>query len=179
MHASPTRRHPSWLAPLLLLGACTGTPAGIEPVHDFDLDRYLGTWYEIARLDHRFERGLSRVTASYSLRDDGGVNVINRGYDAAAGEWNEAVGRAYFIERPDVGRLKVSFFGPFYGGYNVIVLDEDYRFAMVTGPTRDYLWILARTPVLESPLLQDLVERARALRYEVDQLIFVEQLPDP
>ncbi|MEQ8860930.1 MAG: lipocalin family protein [Pseudomonadales bacterium] len=173
----PRPQRPSSLLVVLLLGACTGIPEGLEPVRGFDLDRYLGTWYEIARLDHRFERGLSRVTASYSRRDDGGVNVVNRGYDATEGQWDEATGKAYFTGDADVGRLKVSFFGPFYGGYNVIVLDEGYRFAMVTGPTRDYLWILARTPYLEPTLLKALVERARALGFDVDELIFVAQTP--
>lgn len=171
------RRHHAALATLLLLGACTGVPGGVEPVSGFELERYLGTWYEIARLDHRFERGLTRVTATYSRRDDGGVTVVNRGYDAAAGEWSEAVGRAYPIGEPGAGRLKVSFFGPFYGGYNIVALDPDYRFAMVSGPTRDYLWILARTPSLAAPLLQRLVDQAAALGFPVGSLIYVDQQP--
>jgi len=158
---------------IVLLG-CTGIPEGVEPVTGFDLQRYLGTWYEIARLDHRFERGLSRVTATYSLREDGSVKVVNRGFDADDGDWNEAVGTAYFIGDRDVGRLKVSFFGPFYGAYNVISLDEDYRYAMVAGPNRDYLWILARTPELDPGILRDLVERAGDLNFPVQDLIFVD-----
>jgi apolipoprotein D and lipocalin family protein len=100
----------------VFLSACTGAPEGVEVVSGFDLNRYLGTWYEIARLDHSFERGLSSITATYSLRDDGGVRVINRGYNAEEGEWDEAEGKAYFVGDEDVGQLKVSFFGPFYGG---------------------------------------------------------------
>jgi apolipoprotein D and lipocalin family protein len=86
------------------------------------------------------------VTATYAERDDGGVSVLNRGFDPVAGTWKEAQGRAYFLEGPDIASLKVSFFGPFYGGYHVFALEPDYRWAMVAGPTRDYLWILAREP---------------------------------
>ncbi len=98
------------LALLAFLAACTKLPSGVTPVHDFDKDKYLGKWYEIARLDHRFEAGLSQVTADYSLRDDGGIRVINRGYSAADGEWREAEGRAYFIDDESTAHLKVSFF---------------------------------------------------------------------
>ncbi|HSQ70040.1 MAG TPA: lipocalin family protein, partial [Steroidobacteraceae bacterium] len=97
--------------------ACGRVPEGIEPVSDFDIDRYLGTWFEIARLDHRFERGLTDITARYRLRDGGGVDVLNRGWDAAKGEWREAEGKARFVGSEDVASLEVSFFGPFYGGY--------------------------------------------------------------
>jgi apolipoprotein D and lipocalin family protein len=161
-------------AGLLLLGACTGIPAGVEPVSDFELERYLGRWYEIARLDHRFERGLTAVTAEYSRRDDGGVRVVNRGYDADAGEWQSATGKAYFVDAPDTGRLKVSFFGPFYGAYNVIALDEDYRWAMVAGPSLDYLWILARTPALDDAVVSRLVDQAARLGFATGELIFVD-----
>ena len=163
-----------------VLAGCTGIPEGVEAVADFELDRYLGTWYEIARLDHRFERGLSSVTATYTLRDDGGVRVVNRGYDAKAGAWKEAIGKAYFVDSPDVGRLKVSFFGPFYGGYNVIDLDrQGYRYSMVSGPDRSYLWILARSPRLDGAVVERLVSEAERLGFAVDELIFVDQGPAP
>ncbi len=159
----------------LILAGCTGVPDGIEPVDDFELDRYLGTWYEIARLDHRFERGLSNVSAHYSMRDDGGVAVSNRGYREADDEWDEAEGKAYFVGAPNVGRLKVSFFGPFYGGYNVFVLDrENYEYAMVAGPDRSYLWILARTPVIDDSLRDELILEAVNAGFDVEELIFVE-----
>jgi len=155
--------------------ACTGVPDGLEPVAGFQLDRYLGTWYEIARLDHRFERGLSNVTASYTLRDDGGVSVINRGYDAADAEWQQADGKAYFVGDESVGHLKVSFFGPFYGAYNIIELDKaGYRYAMIAGPNRSYLWILSRTPTMDAAVLDRLIERARELGFATDELILVE-----
>ena len=159
---------------LALLGACTGAPSGVEPVSGFELDRYLGTWYEIARLDHRFERGLTDVTATYSMREDGGVKVVNRGYRSEDGEWDEATGKAYFVGDADIGQLKVSFFGPFYGGYNIVELDQkNYRYALVVGPNRDYLWILARTPELDEEIVNALIERAGSLEFATDELIFV------
>ncbi len=165
---------------LALLAGCVGAPSGVEPVEGFELDRYLGRWYEVARLDHGFERGLSRVTAEYARRDDGGVSVLNRGWSARAGEWKEADGRAYFVGDPDVGQLKVSFFGPFYGGYNVVALDrEGYRWAMVVGPTRGYLWILARDPDLDEAVVTRLVQQADALGFDTTELIFVEHGPLP
>ncbi|KJS05685.1 MAG: lipocalin [Gammaproteobacteria bacterium BRH_c0] len=159
----------------LALGACSHhVPEGVQPVSDFELERYLGTWYEIARLDHRFERGLSDVTAHYSLRDDGGLRVINRGYSAASGEWEEAEGKAYFVEDSTIGHLKVSFFGPFYGAYIVFDLDhEAYSQALVSGPDKSYLWILARTPTLDPGQLEALVARAKASGFDTDALIFV------
>lgn len=158
------------------VSGCTGIPDGVEVVEGFELERYLGTWYEIARLDHRFERGLSEVTATYSANEDGSVRVLNRGFDGESAEWEEATGKALMIDRADQGRLKVSFFGPFYGAYNIFELDtEGYRYAMVSGPDRSYLWILSRTPVLEPSVLERLVEKARTLGYPVDDLIFVAQ----
>ncbi|SHE42602.1 apolipoprotein D and lipocalin family protein [Modicisalibacter ilicicola DSM 19980] len=158
------------------LGAgCTGIPEGTQAVRDFELEPYLGRWYEIARLDHSFERGLDCVTAEYSRREDGGVKVINRGVNLEEGEPDVAEGKAYFVEDEDVGRFKVSFFGPFYGGYNILELDADYRHALIAGPNRDYLWILSRTPTLEDDVYQRLVARADELGFETDALIEVEQ----
>lgn len=158
-----------------LLSACTGIPEGVKPVTGFQLDRYLGTWHEIARLDHSFERGLSDVTAEYSLREDDGVKVINSGYNAEKKQRQSAEGKAYFIESPDIGRLKVSFFGPFYGAYNIIALDKkDYRYVMIAGNTRDYLWILARSPELETEILQSLVDQAKALGFPTQDLIYLQ-----
>jgi apolipoprotein D and lipocalin family protein len=160
------------LLPILLTTGCTGVPEGIEPVRGFDAERYLGIWHEIARLDHSFERGLEQVTATYSRREDGGLAVLNRGYDAADEVWKTAEGRAYFQSTPDIASLKVSFFGPFYGGYHVFALDPEYRWAMISGPTREYLWILARQPQLPAEILEDLIAKARAAGFETDALIF-------
>lgn len=161
---------------LLLLSGCVGLPENVQPVENFNLNKYLGTWYEIARLDHSFERGLSRVTAHYSLREDGGVKVVNRGYSAEKKAWKEAQGRAYFVKGSDQGFLKVSFFGPFYGSYVIFDLDHDaYRYALVCGPNKSYLWLLARTPQLDDALKAALVGKAAALGFDTRRLIFVEQ----
>ncbi len=169
---------PRYVALLLaLLGGCTGTPDGLTPVDNFDANRYLGTWYEIARLDHRFERGLEQVSAHYSLNPDGSIKVINRGYDPEQRHWQQAEGTAKFVDSPTVGQLKVSFFGPFYGGYNVLQLAPDYRYALVCGPDRDYLWILARTASLPEQDLKFLVAEAQRMGFATEQLIYVRQLP--
>lgn len=167
-----------YLPVLLVLGmsGCVGVPDGVQPVNGFELDRYLGKWYEIARLDHSFERGLSNVTAEYGLREDGGVRVVNRGFKSADGEWDEADGKAYFVDEPTVGMLKVSFFGPFYGAYNVIALDkQDYQWSMIAGPNRDYLWILSRKPHLEKDIYDELLARAASLGFDTSALIVVDQ----
>ncbi len=173
----PRNRHHALVLPmvlaLFLLTGCTGVPEGVTPVSGFQTERYLGTWYEIARLDHRFERGLRDITATYTLRADGGIDVLNKGYDTTANTWKTAAGRAYFIGAPDVASLKVSFFRPFYGGYHVMALDPDYRWAMVTGPDHDYFWILAREPALPEALLATLLDTARRAGFEVDGLIRV------
>ena len=141
---------------------------------NFQADRYLGVWHEIARLDHSFERGLDKVSATYTLRKDGGIDVLNRGYNPQTGAWKEARGKAYFIGRRDEGRLKVSFFGPFYGAYNIISLDRDhYRYALVCGPNRSYLWILAREKTLEPETLKQLVGMAAKLGFKTEKLIYV------
>ncbi len=160
---------------VFLLAACTGLPPGVTPVTGFQAERYLGTWYEIARLDHSFERGMSRVTAEYSRRDDGGIGVLNRGYVDADKAWKQAAGKAYFVEGPDTGYLKVSFFGPFYGAYGIFELDrQDYRYAMVSGPDTSYLWLLARSPTLDAATRDRLVARAATLGFDTSRLIFVE-----
>lgn len=145
----------------LASGCAMTPPAGVKPVTDFDLNRYLGTWYEIARLDHSFERGLNNVSATYTLRKDGGVDVLNRGFDPSAPKWKQAQGKAYFTGDASTASLKVSFFGPFYGGYNVIALDTNqYAYAMVCGPSTAYLWILARTTTLDESILTALLDSA-------------------
>ena len=162
----------------LTLVACKSpTPLkGVTPISPFDVNRYLGKWYEIARLDHRFERGKDHVTATYAKRNDGGINVLNRGYDPVKKQWNESDGKAYFTGKPDIAALKVSFFGPFYGGYNVIALDEDYQYALVSGPNRDYLWILSRQPKIPDNVKQQYLTTAKRLVFAVDKLIWVNQV---
>ncbi len=164
----------------VFLASCTGMPDNIKPVEQFELPRYLGTWYEIARLDHSFERGLSHITAKYTLRDDGGVSVINRGYSQENKAWKSAEGKAYFVDKTDRGYLKVSFFGPFYGSYVVFELDkENYNYALISGPNKEYFWILARQPELEPALLQQLIEKAKSLGFATDKLIMVNHSGTP
>lgn len=156
---------------LVMVGGCLGMPKTVKPVEGFELSRYLGTWYEIARLDHPFERGLSQVSAEYSLRDGGGVAVVNRGYSEKTQKWKEAVGKAYFVNEPSQGYLKVSFFGPFYGSYVVFELDEAYRHAFVCGPDTGYLWLLSRTPTVDPALIETFVDRAKSLGFDTRGLI--------
>ncbi len=159
-----------------VFSACTGIPNGLTAVNDFEVDKYLGTWYEIARLDHHFERGLNNITATYSLRDDGGVTVINKGWNQESGKWEQAEGKAYFAGQPNEGKLNVTFFGPFYGAYNIIDLDKkDYSYSLVTGPDRSYFWILSRTKQLPNNIQNSLIAKAKDLGFATDKLIFVTQ----
>lgn len=161
-----------WLT--LLITGCVGIPDQVKPIDNFKVHNYLGKWYEIARLDHSFERGLTHITAEYSLRDDGGLRVVNRGYVTKEGKWKEAVGKAYFVNEPDKGYLKVSFFGPFYGSYIIFDLDqENYQYSLVCGPDTTYLWILSRTPVIEAAVKKRLVEKAASLGFDTSKLIYV------
>jgi apolipoprotein D and lipocalin family protein len=164
------------VAATLLLSGCLGMHESVTPVDGFELNRYLGTWHEIARLDHSFERGLEKVTAEYVLRDDGGVSVINRGYSAENQAWKTAEGRAYFVDEPTVGHLKVSFFGPFYASYVIFELDqENYDYAFVSGPDLSYLWLLSRSPEVEPELYKHFVATASQLGFDTDALIVVKQ----
>ena len=165
----------------LTLVACKSPtpPKGVQPISGFDASRYLGKWYEVARLENRFERGLEQVTATYGKRSDGGISVLNRGYDPVKNKWNESEGKAYFTGEPTTAALKVSFFGPFYGGYHVVALDQQhYRWAMVVGPDRDYLWILARDKQLPADLRERLLSQAKAQGIDTDRLIWVSQTRD-
>jgi len=159
------------------LSGCASTqpPAGISAVTPFELARYQGRWYEIARLDHSFERGMSDVSATYTAQADGSVKVVNRGYTADLGRWREALGRAVFTGPTDTGSLKVSFFGPFYGGYHVAALDPDYRWSLVVGPDRSYCWILARDKQLEPAQRAAITAKAAALGIDTGALIWVSQ----
>lgn len=167
----------AWMIPavfLLLASGCVKTPENVIAVNKFEVSRYLGTWYEIARLDHSFERGLNNVTAQYSLRTDGALKVVNRGYDSANASWKDAEGKAYFVEKPDVAFLKVSFFGPFYASYIVFDLDrEHYTHAMISGPDTSYLWIFSRTPYMDEATKKRLVNKAQALGFDTSKLIYV------
>ncbi|MFD2177644.1 lipocalin family protein [Veronia pacifica] len=158
-----------------LLSGCLGMPEQVSPIDNFELDRYLGKWFEIARLDHSFERGLNQVTATYSVRPDGGVKVINRGFSNKDNEWQEAEGKAYFVKTKSEGYLKVSFFGPFYGSYVIFELEENYQYAFISGPDTDYLWLLSRTPQVSQDILDKFVAEAKSRGFDTDALIYVDQ----
>ncbi len=164
---------PSTLVALILAG-CLGMPETVTPVANFDLNRYVGKWYEIARLDHSFERGLDKITAEYSMRDDGGVSVVNRGYSIEDHEWKEAEGKAYFVDDENSGYLKVSFFGPFYGSYVVFEIDQEgYDYAFVSGPDTSYLWLLSRTPQVRQETIEKFIRISKELGFDTSKLIFV------
>ncbi len=150
-------------------------PASVQPVGNFDVTRYLGRWYEVARIDQRFEKGLVRTRAEYTLGANGSMHVVNRGFDLRRNRWDEARGKAQFVGSSNEAALKVSFFGPFYGGYNVVALDEQYRWAMVVGSSLDYFWILSRTPVLPAGVRQHLLAQAQQIGIDLDRIHWVMQ----
>ena len=157
---------------LIGLSACVKVPPGITPVSNFDGEKYLGAWYEIARMDNRFERGLYNVTATYSNNPNGTIKVENRGYKLSDAEWKSAIGKAKFVKDTDVGYLKVAFFGPFYASYVVYELGEDYDYAFVTGMNKDFLWLLSRTPTVPISLVERFKKQAIADGYDMDNMVF-------
>lgn len=150
-------------------------PKGVQAVTPFSVQKYLGTWYEIARFDFCFERGLSKTTANYSMNRDGSVKVLNRGYAAARGKWKEATGKAKFVGSTDVAMLKVSFFGPFYAGYNVVAIDDRYRYALVIGRNLNYMWLLSREKNMPQEVSDRYIVLAQKIGFDTSQLIWVEQ----
>ena len=160
----------------LFLSSCSvAIPKGATAVQDFKADKYLGKWYEIARFDFRFEKDMDHTTAEYSKNSNGNINVKNRGYNYVKKEWKESVGEAKFVNSPTEARLKVSFFKPIWAGYNVIDLDDDYKYALVAGNNLDYLWILSREKTIPETLKQRFIEKAKALGYKTENLIWVKQ----
>ncbi|MGF1643480.1 MAG: lipocalin family protein [Thiotrichales bacterium] len=151
-------------------------PKSVQPVTGFDQDRYLGKWYEVVRLDHSFERGLSHVTAEYKLRDDGGISVLNRGFSDSENKWSEAMGMADFVNNSSEGYLKVSFFGPFYGSYVIFELyHEHYQYAFVSGPNAKYLWLLSRTHSVTPDVIAKFIDMSKTRGFDTDSLIYAKQ----
>ncbi len=145
-------------------------------IQKLDLERYMGTWYEIARFDHRFERNLVGVTATYQLRPDGKITVINAGFkNSFEGKYKAAKGKAKQPNPNEPGKLKVSFFLFFYADYYIFELDEDYEWALIGSSSDKYLWILSRTPVLEKETLDLILKKARRRGFDTSKLIWVEQ----
>ncbi len=159
---------------IAFLSACSSIPDDVTPVKSFDLKKYTGTWYEIARMDSRFEKNLVHVTATYGLNDDGSISVKNRGLDTNSNKWSDIEGKARAASDEYSSMIEVSFFGPFYAGYNVIALDTvDYSYAMVCGSDKDYLWILARYPKFSYAKTTELIAQAKALGFDTDALVMV------
>jgi apolipoprotein D and lipocalin family protein len=171
-----------YIAPVLLgagiavlLYSCGATiPKKATAVTNFDKAKYLGKWYEIARLDFKFEKGLNNVTAEYSLNDNGTIKVDNKGYNVKKDKWEESIGKAKFVTKDDVGMLKVSFFGPFYAGYNVIAIDKDYKYALVAGESLKYLWILSRETTIPESIKADYLIKAQEIGYNISDLVWTE-----
>lgn len=154
--------------------SCTTIPKGATAVKPFDKEKYLGKWYEIARLDFKFEKDLNNTTAEYSIKEDGKIKVDNKGYNYKTKKWKQAIGKAKFVENDDVAKLKVSFFGPFYSGYNVVAIDKDYKYALIFGKNTDYMWILSRETTLPEEVKNNYLKLAKEIGYKTDDLIWVE-----
>ena len=157
------------------LSSCVSIPKGAKAVSPFYKDKYLGQWYEIARLDFKFEKGLDHVTATYSLKDPHTIRVDNKGYSTKDQTWKESIGKAKLVGTGTYGRLKVSFFGPFYAGYNVIAIDPDYRYALVAGNNLDYMWLLSREKTMPEDVKNKYLQQAEALGYNVQKLVWTKQ----
>lgn len=160
---------------VLATGCAVSVPEQLEPVSNFDVNKYAGTWYEIARIDHRFEKGLINTTAQYTLQPDGSVKVVNKGYNPEKKAWKEVEGKAKFLGDPNVAALKVSFFGPFYGGYNVVALDTDYQTSLVIGQDMDYFWLLSRNKTMPREEVQQWLQKAQNIGVDLNKVILVKQ----
>ncbi|MDD3321331.1 MAG: lipocalin family protein [Paludibacter sp.] len=159
---------------LMVFTSCSSIPKGAVAVRNFEKEKYLGKWYEIARFDFRFERDLNNTTAKYSINTDGSIKVLNRGFNTKKNEWSEAIGKAKFVGDPTIAMLKVSFFGPFYAGYNVIALDKDYKYALVAGSSLKYLWILSREKTLPENIKKEYLEIAEKIGFNTSDLLWIE-----
>ncbi len=160
---------------LIILPGCKTIPKGVKAVKPFDPAKYMGRWYEIARMDFRFERNLEQVTATYTLQENGIIRVDNRGYDTVQRKWKQSIGRAKASGTLDEGKLKVSFFGPFYAGYNVIAIDPDYQYALIAGKNRKYLWLLSRQKTVPEEIRESYLRLASQYGYNTKLLVWPTQ----
>lgn len=161
------------LGAILLNSCAAGIPEGATAVQNFDAKKYLGKWYEIARMDFRFEKNLNNVTAEYSTKENGHIKVDNKGYDYVKDKQKQSIGEARFRGAENVGELKVSFFKPIWSGYNVIDIDENYQYALVAGDSLKYLWILSREKTIPEDVKQRFLQKAKSIGYNVDELVWV------
>lgn len=169
------------IAGIFTFNTCSTISKGVVAVKPFDKKKYLGLWYEIARMDFRFERNLNNTTANYSLNSNGTIKVENRGYNYITKKWKQAVGKAKFYKDNNTAMLRVSFFGPFFSGYNVIALDNDYKYALIAGKNLKYLWILSRETTIPEDIKQNYLKTAQSSGFKTGDLIWVEhdkKLPD-
>jgi apolipoprotein D and lipocalin family protein len=174
------RRSPGWLL-LPIVIACQSPTPPLEVVAELELDRYVGLWYEIASFPQRFQKGCVATTAEYALRDDGRIRVVNECRDGSFdGELRRVEGLAWVADQSgSQAKLEVQFFWPFRGDYWVIELDPEYRYAVVGHPSRDYLWILARAPMLDSRVYESLLARIEAHGYDLERLNRTRQPANP
>ena len=159
---------------VLLFTACSSKNPPLQTVQKVDINRYLGTWYEIARYEHFFEKDCKNVSANYSMLDEQTIKVVNRCTNMLTNEKKEAIGRAYATDDTN-SKLKVSFFRPFYGDYWVMILDENYDYVVVGTPSREYLWILARKPILDEKIKNEILQKLPTLGFDASKLIWTIQ----
>ncbi len=158
---------------MLSIFSCSTIPDHVSAVKPFQKEKYLGKWYEIARFDFSFEKNLDNTTAVYSLNADGSIKVVNRGHSTVNGAWKEITGKAKFVGADSIAMLKVSFFGPFYGGYNVIAIDKDYKYSLVCGNSLDYLWILSREKGIPEDVKTKYLDLAQNLGFNTEKLLWI------
>ena len=154
--------------------SCASIPKNVTAVQPFDKETYIGKWYEIARFDFYFEKDLDNTTATYSLNENGTIKVDNKGFDTVKKEWKQSVGKAKFAGSDSIAMLKVSFFGPFYSGYNVIAIDDNYQYALVAGESLDYLWILSRETTIPEAVKSNYLKIAQDAGYDTSKLLWIE-----
>lgn len=159
----------------VIISSCKTIPKNAKAVNPFEQEKYLGKWYEIARLDYRFEKNLNNVTATYSLKNNGFIKVDNKGYNYKKNKWEQSIGKAKPAGDAREAKLKVSFFGPFYSGYNVIAIDTEYKYALVAGKNLAYLWLLSREKTMPENIKQDYLNKAKEIGYKVEELVWVQQ----
>lgn len=159
---------------LYLKNRQTRLPKGAKPIKKFDILKYLGKWYEIARLDFRHEKNMSNVTANYSVDDDGTIKVLNIGYNTRSKKWKSAEGEIRFVGKKSRARLKVSFQKPFWAGYNVIAIDDDYKYALVVGNSTKYVWILSREKTIPDEIREEYLLQAIRLGYDPRDIYWTE-----